>query len=171
MRPSPVPSSSFVPLPATSTEDGADQKTSRFANRFVHTVRSLPALDKSKLPVCMVFPQRSIDENMLLSFLKAADSGGVEVIRGMLDGMFYPDERGYMGRTALLIASRAGHLAVVKLLLDRGANINVFDSLKQTALHKAMEQQHQDIIDELLSRKANIRNCSYLTGNNSFLMT
>ena len=152
----PASSSSFALFSGMAAEEATVKKTSIFSSRLVHMVQPLSALDKSNLPVCMVFPQRTINPKLLLKFLKAAQTGNINIILKMLDKGFYPDERGYMGRTALLVASRAGQLGAVKLLLNRGANIDVFDVTRKTALHEAMEQQHQDVIDELLSRKPNI---------------
>jgi hypothetical protein len=57
------------------------------------------------------------------SFILAVQQGNVETASHWLDGgvdIDYPDDG---GRTALLIATKSNHFTLVRLLLDRGANI------------------------------------------------
>ncbi|KAL7269574.1 hypothetical protein RUND412_007752 [Rhizina undulata] len=58
-----------------------------------------------------------------------------------------PAERN--GRTALGAAAAGGHLDIVQLLVGRGANVNKTDSMKQTALHWAVEGSHSKVVDFL----------------------
>jgi ankyrin repeat protein len=59
------------------------------------------------------------------------------------------------GSTPLLEASWKGHAVVVRLLLERGANVNAatIDS-GATALHEAAGKGHSDVVELLLSYKA-----------------
>jgi len=60
-------------------------------------------------------------------------------------------------RTALHLACKAGSTRIVKLLLDRGANIDELGGkLNQTPLHIAVENGHLDIAELLLNAGANI---------------
>jgi len=45
-----------------------------------------------------------------------------------------------LGRSHLAVACEYGHAAVVKLLVERGANVNTTDGLGQTALHISSRQ-------------------------------
>jgi ankyrin repeat protein len=73
-------------------------------------------------------------------------------------------------RTGLYIASSRGHVDVVRLLVDRGANLNAgcndwngdFQRVRWTPLHAAIYGDHPDIALFLLERGANpeTRDCS-----------
>ena len=56
-----------------------------------------------------------------------------------------------MGETALHAAARNGHLDVVRLLLDSGAQKNVTSKAGATALHVAAQKGHSQVV-QLLGR-------------------
>ncbi|KAK1785501.1 hypothetical protein P4O66_018863 [Electrophorus voltai] len=58
------------------------------------------------------------------------------------------------GRSPLLLAAKRGHTAVVRVLLENSARVDVFDEEGKAALHLAAEQGHDDVADVLLSHKA-----------------
>ncbi|XP_066532025.1 transient receptor potential cation channel, subfamily N, member 1 [Hoplias malabaricus] len=58
------------------------------------------------------------------------------------------------GRSPLLLAAERGHMAVVRVLLENSARVDVFDEEGKAALHLAAEQGHDDIADILLCHKA-----------------
>ena len=53
----------------------------------------------------------------------------METIKYSCENGANPDVRDKYGQTPLYYASREGHLATVKLLIDLGANINNLDNL------------------------------------------
>ena len=59
-----------------------------------------------------------------------------------------------MGRTALHGAAKSGHEKVVKLLLDKGANVNMKNRDGQTALDVAQEKGHKEIVKILKAHGA-----------------
>jgi len=70
----------------------------------------------------------------------------------------------YTGQTALMIASRHGHVEVVSYLLDHGADINITDASLinyfgdqhgVAALHHACANGHLRVVELLVSRGAN----------------
>ena len=56
---------------------------------------------------------------------------------------------------ALDRAAANGHKDVVKLLLDRGAEVNAKDGVGWSALHLAAREGHKDVVLLLLDRGAN----------------
>lgn len=58
------------------------------------------------------------------------------------------------GCTALRAAAIFGDYDAAKLLIDAGANINMKDTVGKTPLDYAMENDHEDIVDLLLSSGA-----------------
>ncbi|ETS87142.1 hypothetical protein PFICI_00970 [Pestalotiopsis fici W106-1] len=57
------------------------------------------------------------------------------------------------GRTALMVAAEAGHLGVVDILLEAGANLNLELYEGQTALTIAAKAGHLSVVDRLLQVK------------------
>ena len=68
----------------------------------------------------------------------------------------YLDRRDGQGATALLWAVRGGYHAIVRLLLEKGANIDAKDNYKRTALTTAAAYRDEDIVRLLLKKGANI---------------
>ena len=60
------------------------------------------------------------------------------------------------GRTALWWAAAGRHVAMVQLLLEKGANIEAKDRTSSTALYIAASRGYKDIVQLLLEKRANI---------------
>jgi len=58
--------------------------------------------------------------------------------------------------TPLADAAQAGHLAVVNLLLKRGANVNATCEFDLTPLHLAAREGHTEVVKALLSHRARV---------------
>ena len=58
---------------------------------------------------------------------KKHEKGDVDAIRAAIADGADPDARGDGGRTALLVAARAGHLAAFQAVLDAGADVDLQD--------------------------------------------
>jgi len=56
----------------------------------------------------------------------------------------------------LIVATRLGQLDSVKCLLEHGANVNLEDSDRKTALHHAASSGQSDVMKELLDNKAEV---------------
>lgn len=94
-----------------------------------------------------------------LDIFEAACIGDTETINQLLDknpdllNSFSPD-----GFTSLGLASFFGHLSLVKLLLDKGANPNIASNnqLKVAPIHSACAISHFDIADLLIRHGADV---------------
>ena len=70
------------------------------------------------------------------------------------------------GITPLHNAAVGGNIEIVKLLLDKGAEIDCKNETSATPLHSAVVQGHLDIVKELLNRGADLKAKEYY-GNTS----
>jgi ankyrin repeat protein len=102
----------------------------------------------------------------------AANLGWVDAVRLLLLSGAQPDVRSgeliedgdsrrewywEPGFTPLMVASRYGHLDVVRLLFKAGADATAKDTTSWTALHAASIESNAEIITELISHGANPR--------------
>ena len=98
----------------------------------------------------------SLTSNELGKLPFAASTGDIEGVREALDRL----ERSYkykpMLSTALFLASREGHISVVRLLFDHGAEVNARDKAGCTALHGASQQGHVLVVRLLLDHGADV---------------
>lgn len=62
----------------------------------------------------------------------------------------------YEGRTPLLWAAEKGHEALVKLLLQNGADVNMMDQNGQTTLQLAVDAQHREVARMLVANGADM---------------
>lgn len=94
-----------------------------------------------------LFDQGVVAEGEVL--LKAADLGSVKVIEAMLDQGVDVDFADILGGTALLTAIRWGKQDVVKLLIERGADLNGKSS-KVTPLYQSIDSHWKEGFEILL---------------------
>lgn len=80
----------------------------------------------------------------------AARSGDVEQMRALLNSREFAIDAKDDGEMPLHIAAENGFTAIVQLLLDYGADVNVQSSIKMTPLHKAARNGHLETAKFLL---------------------
>lgn len=89
--------------------------------------------------------------NLFLSILK----GDVTKLQRSLDKGFDINAKNHIGFTPLMVATSQGNHDMVTLLIQYGAEVNIFDNqLGITALHLACQHGSTDIIRSLLSAGA-----------------
>jgi hypothetical protein len=73
------------------------------------------------------------------------------------------------GKTPLIIASKRGHLDIVKKLLEKGADVNCKDANGKTPLIIASECGHLNIVKNLLGKGADV-NCKDANGKTPLII-
>ena len=93
------------------------------------------------------------DEQVI--FTDALRTGKVNLVKKYLDNGSATSNEKSFAWSALQMAADKGHLEVVKLLVDRGAEIDYRHPVnKMTALHLAAYSGHDDVVKYLLSKGA-----------------
>jgi ankyrin repeat protein len=90
--------------------------------------------------------------------MAATEKGDVELVKQLIASgntveTVYPHVNTFSdGHTPLIVAARDNHLDIVKLLLDAGAEVDVFDWVfKGYPIHKATYNGRPDVLKVLLS--------------------
>lgn len=94
---------------------------------------------------------------------QAAEMGRTDLIASILDRdgnlIDCPDDR---GRTPLFHAARNNRLAAVKLLVERGADVNRSDAVGIAALHCTSQESSDELIQYLIDHGADAHLCCYV---------
>ncbi|CAK9050984.1 unnamed protein product [Durusdinium trenchii] len=86
------------------------------------------------------------------AFISACEKGRVEEVEAMLHLPHDPNTRDHLSRdqAAIHVAAQGGHLEVVRLLLEAGANKDAASQVGFTALHLATYSGQLEVVRELL---------------------
>ena len=88
----------------------------------------------------------SSHDDLCSQLLFAAGNGDVVGARKALSLGIDPSAADYDLRTALHVASAEGHVKLVRLLLDNGAQVGLKDRWGKTPLDEAKDNKHEEII-------------------------
>jgi ankyrin repeat protein len=94
------------------------------------------------------------EEVVVEAIHRAAREGAVDMVAGMLEEDPRLLSLMYDGDTLLTTAAVCGHVALVRLLLDRGAEINQANEYGATALNAAVRRDHEELVSILLTSGA-----------------
>jgi len=86
----------------------------------------------------------------------AAFRGELKTLRDLIASGTAVESAGRDKRAPLLLASAGGHVEVVSLLLDSGANLNARDSAGATALHWVCGRREEKVVHLLLGHHAEV---------------
>jgi len=87
-----------------------------------------------------------------MTFFDASENGDVKEVRRLIDTGAYVNARDGSIRnsirnyTALILASRYGHIEIVKLLIVAGADVNAKGGIGNTALQGASRYGHTEMV-------------------------
>merc|ERR1712060_302893 len=91
-----------------------------------------------------------------LQLFTAAEQGGVESLRRLIDLRAEPDWKGQHGRTPLLAACKNGHAKCAVLLLEAGADPNLANVQGVGPVHVAAASGHLECLRALRSARADM---------------
>jgi len=107
--------------------------------------------------------QLLLDHGAQIDLVLAAAMGRTDIVAAILDRdgsqIDRPDNS---GSTALFHAARNNRLAVVKLLLARGADVNRSDAVGIAALHRTSQECSDELIQYLIDHGANAHMCCHV---------
>jgi ankyrin repeat protein len=93
-----------------------------------------------------------MDEEEIHLIFRTVEGGDVEEVARLLDAephlmeALNPDD----DQTPLIMAAERGHVGMVRLLLERGADVNAGSLSGDTALHEAAARGHEEVVSILL---------------------
>jgi ankyrin repeat protein len=139
MEKDPVQISEFRP------EDLFEAISERDEKMVLRMIQSIPDTD---------FKDRNGNTLLMLAILQDLSFAAVALIERSKD----INVKGYFGQTALHEAARQGNVEIVKLLIDRGADINIItvDRNRGTALHDAALKGNMEIVKMLIEKGSNV---------------
>ena len=107
--------------------------------------------------------QLLLDHNAQVDLLQAAAMGRTDLIASILDrDASLIDSLDAQGKTALFHAAHNNRLAAVKLLVERGADVNRADAVGTAALHRTSQQCSDELIQYLIDHGADAHLCCYV---------
>lgn len=107
--------------------------------------------------------QLLLDHNAQVDLFTAAATGRTDLIQAVLDqdGTVI-DDLNDAGETALFYAAHNNHLGAVKLLVERGADVNRSDAVGTAALHRTSQQCSDELIQYLIDHGADAHLCCFV---------
>ena len=69
-----------------------------------------------------------------------------QVVTDLLDLGSNPNDRSAEGKTAMMVAAKRGHVAVVKMLIDHGADVSSTDTNRWSVIHYACQSGNEELL-------------------------
>lgn len=120
-----------------------NEEIAKFLLDKLANYRAKNIYQENPLMLAIRYDQIVIAQRILELLKERAEQLGLSACDGI-------DDNDFEGRTALILASIYGRLAIAKMLLDRGANAKLQTSKCKTALDCASKHGHAPIVEELL---------------------
>ena len=88
----------------------------------------------------------SVVSGLLCFACEGAAPSMKQVVTDLLDMGSDPNDRSAEGNTAMMLAARGGHVAIVKMLIDHGADVSVTDIDGWSVTHYACQSGSEEIL-------------------------
>ena len=107
--------------------------------------------------------QLLLSHNAQIDLFTAAATGRTDLIEALLDedGTLI-DDLNEQGDTSLFAAAQNNRFAAVRLLVERGADVNRSDAVGTAALHRISQQCSDELIQYLIDQGADAHLCCYV---------
>lgn len=132
------------PMPSTTADSGQS------------TVANPDQEGSDEVLRTLVFREFSEEASQCPLFVAIQEGDVGHVDAAIASGISLEKTEGLSKKTALHMAVQKGSIAIVELLLKKGANPNAVDTLQRTPLHYAVERGNMEIINVLISGGANL---------------
>ena len=107
--------------------------------------------------------QLLLDHNAQIDLFTAASIGRVDLIQALIDrDGTQIDDLNHDGETALYTAAHNNQFAAVKMLVERGADVNRSDAVGIAALHRTSQQCSDKLIRYLIDQGAAAHLCCHV---------
>lgn len=103
------------------------------------------------------------DKWQVTALMSASKNGYLGIVRDLVTRKAIIED--YKGNSALVWAAWAGHLDIVKLLLEYGADVKALDENGNTALFDATRRGHAEVVKVLLDHGSQVSDSRNPTGN------
>lgn len=90
------------------------------------------------------------NQNSSVEFFEAIKSGNIDLVEKSLNSGMSPDAKDANTDTALIVASRLGKTEIVKLLVQKGADINMKNNQGLIPMRAAAVAEHNEIVRILM---------------------
>ncbi|KAH0558926.1 hypothetical protein GP486_004447 [Trichoglossum hirsutum] len=161
----------------TPLESAIDRKSASIAQLLLEKGASTDkcrewlndAIDNNDSSITHVLlPYTTLSGVEINEFIRAAAMKQyVAVIRALLKRVHVEARNPQYGYAALVWAAKNGHLAVVEVLLENGADVNASNTDALTALQLAAESGHETVVQLLIRKGASIEAHPRTTRDNS----
>lgn len=99
--------------------------------------------------------QQIAQQSLSKKLHQAIEGNNIDLIKELLSrGVDVNNKEHTTGKTPLHMAAKKGNLAIAHILLEAGANHDLRDNANESALHKAVNGGHFDIVGLLIHHKA-----------------